>query len=249
VTMTVQDAGRHSDAVIWHDLECGGYTADLSHWERLAERAGRSLLELGCGSGRVALHLARRGFEVLGVDRDPALVAALNTRARGRRDPAKASVADALALDLGLRFDAVIAPMQLIQLLAGAEERRICLAGMAAHLHPAGLAAVALVDPPPPGVEGSPPLPDLRESEGWVFSSSPTSVHSEGGEIVVRRLRKRVSPGGELNEEPNEVRLSELPAVQLEEEARSCGLRACERIAIPPSAEHVGSTIVVMEPA
>jgi SAM-dependent methyltransferase len=247
--MAIQDAGRFPDEVIWHDLECGGYTTDLSHLERLAERAGRSVLELGCGSGRVALHLASRGFEVLGVDRDTALVAALSARASGRRASAKAAVADVRGLDLGLRFDAVIAPMQLIQLLAGAEERRLCLAGIASHLHPAGLAAVALVDPPPPTAGGPPPLPDLRESEGWVFSSSPTSVHSEDGAIVVRRLRQRVSPEGKLSEEPNEVRLSELSPAQLEEEARSCGLRPCERIAIPPSAEHVGSTIVVMEPA
>jgi SAM-dependent methyltransferase len=247
--MAVQDARRYPDEVIWHDVECGGYTRDLSHWERLAERAGRSVLELGCGSGRVALHIANRGFEVLGVDRDPALVAALNERASGRRAPAKAIVADARSLDLGLRFDAVIAPMQLMQLLAGAEERRLCLAGIASHLHPAGLAAVALVDPPPPTEGGTPPLPDLRESEGWVFSSRPTSVHSEDGAIVIRRLRQRVSPGGKLSEEPNEVRLSELSPSQLEEEARSCGLRPSERIAIPPSAEHVGSTIVVMESA
>jgi SAM-dependent methyltransferase len=248
VTVAIRHAGHHPDELIWHDLECGGYTIDLRHWERLAARAGRSVLELGCGSGRVALHLARRGFEVLGVDNDPVLVAALDARARERRAPAEALVADVLALDLGRRFDAVIAPMQLVQLLAGADERRLCLAGIAAHLRPTGLAAVALVDAPPPTAGGSPPLPDLRESEGWVFSSSPTTVHSEEGSIVVRRLRQRVSPAGERSEEPNEVRLSELAPAQLEQEARSW-LRACERIAIPPSAEHVGSTIVVMEPA
>jgi tRNA G46 methylase TrmB len=54
-------AERVSAEAIWHDVECGSYQADLPLWEELAQRAQGAVLELGCGTGRVALHLARRG--------------------------------------------------------------------------------------------------------------------------------------------------------------------------------------------
>ena len=68
------------EAAIWHDVECGSYTADLELWEELSGE-GAAVLDLGCGTGRVALHLARRGRRVTGLDRDPQLLAALELRA------------------------------------------------------------------------------------------------------------------------------------------------------------------------
>ena len=57
-------------AAIWHDIECGAYTADLPLWEELA--AGGTVLDVGAGTGRVALRLARAGCAVTALDRDPA---------------------------------------------------------------------------------------------------------------------------------------------------------------------------------
>jgi 2-polyprenyl-3-methyl-5-hydroxy-6-metoxy-1,4-benzoquinol methylase len=71
------------ERVIWHDVECGGYGADLPLWRELAARCGGPVLEVGCGTGRVALDLARRGHSVTGVDTDPQLVTALRERAHG----------------------------------------------------------------------------------------------------------------------------------------------------------------------
>ena len=45
-------------AIAWHDAECGSYRADLPLWRELADEAGGPVLDLGCGSGRVALDLA-----------------------------------------------------------------------------------------------------------------------------------------------------------------------------------------------
>ena len=47
--------------VLWHDLECGGYDLDLPLWRELADREGSPVLDVGAGTGRVALDLARRG--------------------------------------------------------------------------------------------------------------------------------------------------------------------------------------------
>ena len=64
------------DHVRWHDLECGGYRADLRLWRTLADEqvphhadAPVRVLDLGSGTGRVALDLASRGHRVLGVER------------------------------------------------------------------------------------------------------------------------------------------------------------------------------------
>ncbi|MGH2988067.1 MAG: class I SAM-dependent methyltransferase, partial [Solirubrobacterales bacterium] len=64
--MTAAPAAREP---IWHEVECGSYTADLAVWSGLASEAAGQLLELGCGTGRVALRLAGDGHAVTALDR------------------------------------------------------------------------------------------------------------------------------------------------------------------------------------
>lgn len=247
-------AAPGSSDVIWHDAECGGYTADLGLWEALARDEGAPVLDLGCGTGRVALHLARRGHDVVAVDRDGALVAALRERAAGL--PLEALAADALDLALDRRFPLAVAPMQLVQLLAGVEARAALLRGLASHLMPGGLAALAIVedaagDPPSSQLSGrrqiaEPPLPDTREVDGVVYSSLPLPTALDGDAIVVRRLRQTVAPDGRLGEERNEVRLRLLTAAELEREAGAAGLEPLRRRLVPPTEDHVGSTVVLL---
>jgi SAM-dependent methyltransferase len=230
---------------IWHDVECGGYEADLALWEELAEAAPGPVLELGCGTGRVALHLARRGHEVIGLDEDPELIAAL--RERAGELPVRGVVADGRDFELGERVGLALAPMQFLQLLATPAERISCLVAVARHLLPGGLLAAAIVEDleAPEGAE--PPIPDVRDLDGWVYSSLPTAAAAGGGEIVLRRLRQIVSPAGELSEEPNEVRLATFLADQLEVEAAAARLRPVGRRSVPPTAAHVGSLVVLLE--
>ena len=55
--------------VIWHDIECGGYAADLPLWRELAAAEAGPVLDVGAGAGRVALELARHGHAVTRGDR------------------------------------------------------------------------------------------------------------------------------------------------------------------------------------
>lgn len=233
--------------VVWHDVECGGYAADLELWEELAAEADGPVLELGSGTGRVALHLARRGHRVLGLDLDASLVAAANER-RGDL-PATAAVGDAREFALNREFGLVLAPMQLLQLLAGPGERIACLAAAAAHLRPGGVAALAIVEDVLGGTNGGggDVLPDAREVDGWVYSSLPLETVVGDEEIVVRRLRQTVSPRGELSDDVDEIRLRVLSADAVEREGRSAGLRPAGRREIPPTDAHVGSTVVLLE--
>jgi SAM-dependent methyltransferase len=231
--------------VIWHDVECGSYGADLGLWEGLAERCAGPVLELGCGTGRVALHLARRGHEVIGLDSNPELLRELEARADGL--DLETHHADARFFDLGREVSLALAPTHLLQLLPGPAERAACLGSVAAALRPGGLFAAAIVEAMPEPDGAPPPLPDVREVDGWVYSSLAVEAAVGPGEIVVRRLRQLVSPEGALSEEPNEVRIATFSAASLEADAAALDLRPAERREIPPTDIHVGSLVVVLE--
>lgn len=233
-----------SAGVIWHDVECGGYEADLGLWEELADVAGGAILDLGCGTGRVALHLARRGHRVVGLDSDDALLTALEERAAGL--PVNLEQGDARRFDLGIEFGLVLAPMQLLQLFE-ASERAECLRCIATHLRPGGRSAVAIVERMPAAEVGIAPLPDVREVDGWVYSSLPIDTHTDEDGILVRRLRQIVSPQGESSDEITEVRLRHLSAEALEREALEAGLTPAGRCEIPPTEAHVGSIVLLLE--
>jgi len=232
-------------AAIWHDVECGSYEADLPLWEELAERCGGPVLELGCGTGRVALHLARRGHEVIGLDQDDQLLAVLDARAEGLR--LKTHHADARAFELQEPVALVLAPTHLLQLLPGPAERGECLRCVAAALRPGGLLAVVIIEEMPEPDGAPPPLPDVREVDGWVYSSLAIEAATGPGEIVVRRLRQTVSPEGALSEEPNEVRIATFTAGSLEAEAEAGGLRPVEQREIAATELHVGSKVLLFE--
>jgi SAM-dependent methyltransferase len=240
-----RERSRGANVVLWHDLECGGYAADLEVWERLADATEGTVLDLGCGTGRVGLHLARRGASVVGIDSDRALVEAFNERAAGIH--AEAVVGDAADLGLDPEVGLALAPMQLVQLLADRDERAGCLRGVAARLRPGARAAFAIVERIPAPSGGPPPLPDAREIHGWVYSSLPLETGVDGDRLVVRRLRQSVSPSGELTEEVDEVTLARISADELEREAGAAGLHPAGRLEIEATDDHVGSTVVVLK--
>lgn len=65
----------------------------LTEHVHLLPRSGRGL-DVACGKGRHAIWLARRGIDVLAIDRDRSVVAALNEEARRQRLPLRAEVVD-----------------------------------------------------------------------------------------------------------------------------------------------------------
>jgi SAM-dependent methyltransferase len=238
---------------VWHDVECGSYSADLPLWRELATAASSAageceLLELGCGTGRVSLALARRGCRVTGLEVRPELVEVLRRRAARLGVPISTVVADARSFELSARFDLVLAPMQLVQLLRSRRERSEMLACIARHLKPRGCAALALLDPDDElGVGEPPPFPDVQETNGWVYASQPVAVRqAPGTTIEIERVRRAVSPSGEITEQLHRDLLEPLPCEQVEQEAGRVGFHPEPRRRVPATRDHVASVVVVL---
>jgi SAM-dependent methyltransferase len=232
-------------AVIWHDIECGSYAADLPLWRELAREAAGPVLDVGAGTGRVALDLARAGYRVTALDRDPELLAALAERAAGL--PVDTLVADAAAFDAGeAAFALVAVPMQTIQLLPDVAARAGFFASARRAVAPGGLVALAITD----GLESfenpAMPLPDTGEAGGWRYVSQPTAVRLVEGGMRIERLRTTVAPGGERTSAADVVVLAAVSAAELESEAAAAGLEALAPRYVEPTDEHVGSAVVVL---
>jgi hypothetical protein len=133
--------------------------------------------------------------------------------------------------------------MQTVQLLGGRHADFVRCA--AAHLAAGGILAAALAHPP--AYEGDVrPLPDMREHDGWVWSSQPVAIRSAPGGMVIERVRETVSPTGERTAERDEVLLARTTASEFEDAGRACGLGVIERRTIPDSEDYVGSEVVIL---
>jgi SAM-dependent methyltransferase len=230
-------------AVTWHYVEHGSYDADLPLWRGLAAATGGPVLDLGAGTGRVALDLAGHGTDVVALDSNADLLAEL----AGRAASVTTVHADARSFALETRFPLIVAPMQLVQILGGNEGRLAMLRSVRAHLSPGGLFAAALSDPGDAVPEElvSPPLPDMLERDGWVFSSQPLSMYEQDGTVVIERRRQAVSPTGKIEVEDTRIELDVLTLDEFEAEAREVGLRPVARKTIPETLDHIGSTVVL----
>jgi SAM-dependent methyltransferase len=235
--------------VIWHDLECGSYAEDLALWRGLAAEYGDPVLDVGAGTGRITLDLARAGHRVTALDLDAELLGTLESRAGALE--VETVCADARTFDLdGRRFPLCIVPMQTIQLLGGPDGRIAFLRRVAAHLELGGRVAIAISEQLEPfevldGIPG--PVPDMCEIDGIVYASHPTAVRTSGREFVLERRREVVSVSGEREVSDDRITLDRLTAQELRREAAEVGLRGAGSSQIPSTDEYVGSTVVMLD--
>lgn len=236
--------------VLWHDVECGGYEADLELWRELASSHPGPILDVGAGTGRVALELARHGHDVTALDRDTELLAALRERALTKGLAVPTEAADAAAMPDGeQRFALILVPMQTIQLFPGSAARASFLSGARRRLAPGGLIALALAEELE-GFDDDPsrlPPPDVAEHDGWRYLSHPVAIRKRGAGVQLERIRQAIAPDGSLSSTEGDVtELAHLSADELEDEGEAAGLRSEPRREIPATAVHVGSTVVLL---
>jgi precorrin-6B methylase 2 len=244
-------------AAIWHDLECGAYEADLALWRQLASRQGGAVLDVGAGTGRVAIDLAAHGHRVTALDIESELLVELERRAEEIGGGSGASglplitvAADARDFELDEGFGLIVVPMQTIQLLGGPRGRARFLRRAAVHLNPGGHLAVAiteLFETYDSSTEGPSclPLAEVRSLPDGVYRSQPTAVRQDGQAIILERRREILSARGR-RVEGHRIQLDRLTAAELESEGQAAGLRSLARVTIPPTDDHVGSVVVIL---
>jgi SAM-dependent methyltransferase len=249
---------RGARAVAWHDLECGRYRADLPLWRELAERTrsgGRAgaILDVGAGTGRVALDLASAGHSVSALELDPTLLHALRRRAGGTS--VQACAGDARTFQLRRRdFALCIVAMQTLQLFGGAAARKAFLGRARAHMRPGGLIACAIVTDLEPFdcAAGDPaPVPERERVQGVLYLSIPTRVSVHTRSLQIERERVLVPKGAGVGSERalrerSLVVLDRVSAAELEREGVAVGLAAEPARTVAATADHVGSTVVML---
>jgi len=150
---------------------------DVAFYLRCAQRYGGPVLELGTGSGRVAIALARAGLEVVGVDSMPSMLRA--AKARLAKLPAR--VAERLSLvrgdlrsvRLSRRFPLVIAPFNTFMHLYARADFERALATCRAHLAPRGRLVFDVQ---------MPDLPALLQDPARLYAC-PSLRHPEDGTL------------------------------------------------------------------
>jgi ubiquinone/menaquinone biosynthesis C-methylase UbiE len=143
----------------WENAQTLG-RRDVPFWRRIASTAGGSVLELGCGTGRVSVPLAKAGVDLVGVDRSaPMLERARQRVARAWRNPQSAIRtpqsalrsphfvrADIRDLPFATRsFPMVLAPYGILQSLIRPRDLTATLTSVARVIEPGGTFGIDLV--------------------------------------------------------------------------------------------------------
>lgn len=243
----------------YYDLDLEDDPGDLDLYLALADRADGPILELGAGSGRLAVPLARAGHQVTAVDVDPAMLDRARERAAEAAIPAGAlELVEGDLLDLRLpdagSYGFAYIALNSILLLATRDAQRRALQVMAEHLAPGG---IAVVDAWLPDIE------DLARFDGqllheWVradpeadepgtlVTKTGTAIHDPAsGSIVLTLIFEEATQGGPTRRWIRQDRLRLLGADELAAFAEDAGLRV-EQLAggydlapIGPGAERV----------
>ena len=115
---------------------------DAAFYLDMARRTGGPVLELGCGTGRVLLPIARAEIPIVGVDGSRLMLdrcrERLASEAPDVQERVELHLMDAAALNLGRRFPLITAPFRVLQQLTSTEHQLQFLASVVRHLAPGG---------------------------------------------------------------------------------------------------------------
>lgn len=136
------------DAQLARLYDLFSFDGDLPLYLELAQRQGGRVLEVACGSGRVLVPLARAGYDVVGVDASPHMLALAQGKLDAEGLEADLVRADMRDFDLGQTdFDLAIVAVKSFAYLTEVDEQLASLERIRTHLRPGGLLAIDLMHP------------------------------------------------------------------------------------------------------
>jgi 2-polyprenyl-3-methyl-5-hydroxy-6-metoxy-1,4-benzoquinol methylase len=160
------------DAQIY-DLQDEGYYDDYPLVEQWARAQGGPLLDLACGTGRMALRMAELGYEVTGVDVTPEMIEKARQKAAKLGFAIEWVEADARSFHLGRQFAFIYMLEHAFQFFLTREDLEAMLARVREHLSPEGC---FLFETRNPNVRN---LQEVRHPEGDKYAMA------DGGELAI----------------------------------------------------------------
>ena len=205
---------------------------DLPFWLNLAARQESPVLELGCGTGRVLVPLARAGYTVIGIDHDPGMLRYLKSKFQ----PVSGSgplliLADISKFSLGRQFPLVIVPCNTLSTL-GHTSRKDCLSCVRRHLQPGGLFAASLPDPALIASHPARAGIELEDEFLHPTTGNPVQVSSDwrlsGNKFTVTWLYDHLFPDGRVERYKLEASHYLVSLDELLAEVQAAGMRIRE---------------------
>lgn len=133
--------GRH------YDLQHKDFVQDIPFWRKQARKYGGPLLELACGTGRIAIPLAKDGFKVTGLDLSESMLAEAQGKSLVEEVEVEWIHADCRDFDLSKQFGLIIFPFNSMSHLYNLDDIESCLLCVRKHLKPKGRFIVDIFNP------------------------------------------------------------------------------------------------------
>ncbi len=156
-----------------YDVVDEGYDEDYPLTEQWARSLGGPLLDLACGTGRMALRMAALGYQVTGVDITPEMIARARQKAAERSVSIEWVVADARTFHLQKQFPYIYMLENVFQFFLTREDQEAMLARVREHLHPGGCFLFETRNPSPRN------LLEVRHPEPQKYTTP------DGGQLVI----------------------------------------------------------------
>lgn len=158
--------------------------ADVAFFVDAARASGGSVLELGCGTGRVLIPTARAGIEIVGLDLSAQMLDVCRRRLRAEPEAVQSLAGlergDMRAFDLGREFALVTIPFRPFQHLLTVEDQLVCLACIHRHLKKGGALILDMFNPSLDAIVNQPIGEEMAEEPEFTMPD---------GRRVVRRHR------------------------------------------------------------
>jgi len=120
---------------------------DIAFWKKWCKKAGPSVLELCCGTGRVAIPLIEAGFDYTGIDSSNIFLTAAKKKAKVLKGEYSFFRRDIRTFNLKRKYDSIIIPFNAFLHMYSYKDAQKCFAVVRKHLKKNGLFIIDIFNP------------------------------------------------------------------------------------------------------